>query len=138
YAALFAAYYPPVAGVEDEVGFLNQALVWSRGALSAEGAGLPGSLFDFIEVGGRPALARHAGGPLLALPLLALGGVRATFASGLAVHLAMTAAGAALLARLGRSPLWAVLLLFHPTLAVYSRTVLADGAAGAGLLLAGL
>jgi len=29
-------------------------------------------------------------------------------------------------------------VLFHPTLAIYSRTVLADGAAGAGLLLAAL
>jgi len=50
----------------------------------------------------------------------------------------MTALAAWLLARLGRSPLWAVLLLLHPTLAVYSRTLLADGAAGTGLLLAAL
>ena len=50
----------------------------------------------------------------------------------------MTAVGAALLARLGKSPLWAALLLLHPTLAIYSRTVMGDGASGAGLLLAGL
>jgi len=42
YAGLFAAYYPPLPGIEDEVGFVNQPLVWSRGAISAEGAGLPG------------------------------------------------------------------------------------------------
>jgi hypothetical protein len=65
------------------------------------------------------------------------GGVRAVFASGLVVHLATTAVGAALLVRLGKSPLWACLLLFHPTLAIYSRTVMADEAAGTGLLLAG-
>ena len=39
---------------------------------------------------------------------------------------------------MGKSPLWAALLLLHPTLALYSRTIMADGAAGTGLLLAGL
>jgi hypothetical protein len=64
--------------------------------------------------------------------------VRAVFASGLLLHLATTAIAAVLLARLGHSPLWAALLLFHPTLAIYSRTVLGDEAAGTGLLLAAL
>ena len=136
FAGLFAAYYPPISGIEDETGFLNQAIVWSRGAVSSEGAGFPCGLHDFIELKGRHVPARHPGRSLLALPLLVLGGTRATFVSGLALHLLATLAGAALLVRLGRSPLWAVLILFHPTLAVYSRTVLADGAAGAGLLLA--
>ncbi len=138
FAGLFAAYYPPISGIEDETGFLNQAIVWSRGAVSSEGAGFPCGLHDFIELKGRHVPARHPGRSLLALPLLVLGGTRATFVSGLALHLLATLAGAALLVRLGRSPLWAVLILFHPTLAVYSRTVLADGAAGAGLLLAAL
>ncbi|HEY2156835.1 MAG TPA: hypothetical protein VGH33_14485, partial [Isosphaeraceae bacterium] len=39
YAALFAAFYPPIPGIEDEIGYLNQAWVWSRGSTSAEGAG---------------------------------------------------------------------------------------------------
>jgi len=138
FAALFAAFYPPISGIEDETGFLNQALVWSRGSVSSEGAGFPHGLHDFFEVNGRHVPARHPGRSLLALPLLVLGGLRATFVTGLALHLLATLAGAALLARLGRSPLWAVLILFHPTLAIYSRTVMADGAAGAGLLLAAL
>jgi hypothetical protein len=137
YAAQFAAYYPPLPGVEDEVGFVNQAVVWSRGAVSAEGAGWP-ALADFAVVGGRHVSTRHPGRSLVALPFLALGGVRAVFASGLLLHLVMTGIGATLLARLGRSPRWAALLLFHPTLALYSRTVMADGAAGTGLLLAAL
>src|SRR5262249_40113198 len=137
YAGLFAAYYPPLPAVADEAGFINQALVWSRGAVSAEGAGLS-DLADFGEYRGRHLATRHPGRSLVALPLLAAGGVRAASAAGLVLHLAMTAIGAALLARLGRSPLWAVLLLFHPTLALYSRTVMADAAAGTGLLLAGL
>ena len=33
YALIFLAFYPPIAGVEDEIGFLNQARVWSLGAV---------------------------------------------------------------------------------------------------------
>jgi hypothetical protein len=138
YTALFAAEYPPISGIEDETGFLNQALVWSRGAVSAEGAGFAHGLPDFIAVNGRRLPARHPGRSLVALPFLVLGGTRATFASGLLLHLLTTATAGLLLEKLGRSPLWAVLVLFHPTLALYSRTIMADGAAGCGLLLAGL
>ncbi len=137
FAGLFLTYNPPLAGIEDEVGFLNQALVWSRGAISAEGAGYT-DLADFGLIGGRHLAARHPGRSLLALPFLMVGGLRSVYVSGLMVHLAMTAIGGLLLSRLGKSPLWAVLLLFHPTLAIYSRTIMADGPAGAGLLLAGL
>jgi hypothetical protein len=67
-----------------------------------------------------------------------LGGQRAWFASGLLIHLATTLAGAALLTMLGRSPLWATLILTHPTLAIYSRTIMGDEAAGGLILLAAL
>jgi hypothetical protein len=137
YTALFVVYYPPLSGVQDEAGFVNQALVWSRGAISSEGAGL-NDLLDFALIGERHLAQRHPGRSLLALPFLMVGGVRTIFVSGLLLHLAMTGIGAALLARLDRSPLWAALLLFHPTLAIYSRTIMADEAAGTGLLLAGL
>ena len=135
FSAVFAWYYPPVPSIEDEVGFINQALVWSRGSLSAEGAGWP-DLADFAPVGGRHVGTRHPGRSLVAVPFLAIGGGRAVFASGLMLHLLGTALAGGLLVRLGRSPLWAALVLFHPTLAIYSRTVMADGAAGAALLLA--
>lgn len=137
YTALFLVYYPPLSGIEDEVGFVNQTLVWSRGAISAEGAGFD-ELGDFLLIKGRHVAQRHPGRSLLALPFVAEGGLRAIYLSGLTLHLAMTVLGAALLARLGRSPLWAVLLLFHPTLALYSRTMMADAGAGTGLLLSGL
>lgn len=137
FVVLFVLTYPPLPGIEDEVGFLNQALVWSRGAISAEGAGLS-NLADFVPVAGRHVAARHPGRSLVALPFLWWGGVQATFLSGLLLHLGMTLVAACLLTRLGRSPLWAVLLLLHPTLAIYSRTIMADAAAGTGLLLAAL
>src|SRR5690242_5347795 len=74
YAVLFLVYYPPIAGIEDEAGFVNQALVWSRGAISSEGAGLH-ELFDFTLVNGRHVAQRHPGRSLLALPFLLVGGV---------------------------------------------------------------
>lgn len=137
YSALFALTYPPLAGIEDEVGFINQALVWSRGAVSAEGAELP-DLADFVAAGDRHVSMRQPGRSLLALPFLMAGGVRWVFVSGLLLHLATTALAALLLARLGHAPLWAALVLFHPTLAIYSRTMMGDEAAGTALLLAAL
>ena len=89
YAALFVVYYPPLSGIEDEVGFVDQALVWSRGSISLEGAGLPLDLPDFVVVNGRHVAVRNPGRSLLALPFLLVGGARATFASGLLLHLAL-------------------------------------------------
>ena len=40
YLLLFAWFFPPTHGIEDEVGFLNIASIWARGALTVEGAGL--------------------------------------------------------------------------------------------------
>jgi hypothetical protein len=137
YAALFVAFYPPSLGIEDEVGYFNQALVWSRGSLTAGGAGFH-NLMGFLEIGGREVAVRQPGRSLAILPFLLAAGPRAAFLSGLLVHLATVAAGGALLVRLGRSPAWAVLLLCHPTLAIYSRTLMADEGAGLGLLLAAL
>src|SRR5215467_11711246 len=90
YAALFLKYYPPLAGIEDEVGFINQALVWSRGAVSAEGAELP-DLADFVLAGDRHVSMRQPGRSLLALPFLMAGGVRTVCGSGLLHHLANAA-----------------------------------------------
>ncbi len=138
YVGLFIAFFPRLAAIEDEVGFINQALVWSKGAISSEGAGYGATLADFQEVGGRRVGSRHPGRSLVALPFLMAFGLPGVFISGMLLHLIMTTIGATLLCRLGRSPLWASLLLFHPTLALYSRTVLADGPAGSCLLLAAL
>jgi hypothetical protein len=149
YAGIYAWFYPPISGIEDEIGFVNQALVWSRGAISSEGAGfaevtdfgLPGArphLVDFVAVGDRHYPGRHPGRSLLLLPFLLAGGIRAGFVSGLLIHLATTLIAARLLVRLGRSPVGAALVLFHPTLALYTRTIMGDEAAGGFLLLAAL
>jgi hypothetical protein len=149
FTVLFLATYPTISGVEDEVGFVNQALVWSRGVITSEASGFAElrydgdtrdtpHLADFIRVGSRHVPSRHPGRSLILLPFLMLGGVRAGFLSGLAIHLGITFVGGLLLARLGKSPAWAILLLLHPTLALYSRTILGDEAAGGFILLAAL
>ncbi len=137
YTGLFIAYFPKVAAIEDEIGFINQTIVWSKGAMTAEAAGYP-TLADFQELNGRHVPSRHIGRSLVALPFLIAFGLPGVFVSGLLLHLTMTIIGAILLVRLGRSPLWAALLLFHPSLALYSRTALADGSAGTFLMLAAL
>ena len=135
FSAIFFAFYPPFPGIEDEVGFINQTLIWSKGSLNAEGAGYS-DLADFFPLDGKHVPARHPGRSLVALPFFYFGGVQGAFASGLVLHLIATLIAAFVFVRLGRSPLWATLLLVHPTLALYSRTIMADSTAGTGLLLA--
>ncbi len=135
YLILFAVYYPPTHGIEDEVGFLNQAIVLSRGALTPQGAGFE-ALADFREFEGRFVGIRNPGRPLIAAPFVALWGLPSAFASGALIHVALTGIAALLFCRIGLSPLWAALVLFHPTLALYSRTIMGDAAAGAMLLAA--
>src|SRR5437773_2609786 len=89
YLVLFCHYYPCTHSIEDEVGFINQAIVWSRGAISAEGAGFD-HLDDFIESGGRHVGWRNPGRSLLILPFLTLGGLSAIFLSGAVIHLLVT------------------------------------------------
>lgn len=135
YLGLFAAFYPPIAGIEDEQGFINQAIFWYHGGLSAEAAGLPATLGDLVEVDGRHLPARHPGRSLAALPFYAVGGYSGVFASGAFLHVVLTLVAAATFRRLGISAWWALGVLFHPTLLIYSRTVMGDASAGLGLLV---
>lgn len=132
YLVLFSYYYPCTHGIEDEVGFINQSLVWSRGAISAESAGFD-QLDDFIAHKGRHVGWRNPGRSLLVLPFLMFGGLPAIFVSGAVIHLLVTLTAALTLANLGRSPLSAALVLCHPTLAIYSRTIMGDEPAALGL-----
>jgi hypothetical protein len=135
YLALFSVYYPPIAGVEDEIGFVNQAIVWSRGAISAEGAGFQ-SLLDYVLIDGRQVARRNPGRSLIVLPFILSFGLQSIFLSGALVHSALTLVAARIHVQLGQSPLWALLVLFHPTLSIYSRTIMGDEPAGLFLTLA--
>jgi hypothetical protein len=121
----FAVWYPPTHAIEDEVGFLNTALIWSKGALTSEGAGL-GELSE-TQVGPRGRVGwRNAGRSLVTAPVLASFGYSATFAVGALIHVLLALVAGLALRRMGRSAAWALLLLWHPSLLLYSRTVMAD------------
>lgn len=125
YLVGFALWYPPTHAIEDEVGFLNTALIWSKGSLTTEGAGL-GELSE-TQLGPRGRTGwRNAGRSLLAAPVLAVFGYRASFAVGALIHVLLALVAGLALRRLGRSAAWALLLLWHPSLLLYSRTVMAD------------
>lgn len=136
YAVSFAWFYPPLAGVEDESGFINQAFIWSKGALSAEGAGFE-RFPDFVPVPDRGHLSwRNPGRSLTLLPLVAAHQDQLLFVTGALIHVATVVVAALMLGAAGASPLWAVLILCHPTLALYSRTLMADELGGLLLLCA--
>jgi hypothetical protein len=128
YSILFAYFYPPLSGIEDEIGFRVMADVWSRGHFTSEGAGLAEPPQGFIPSRNLQGHVgwQNPGRPLTLLPFLWLGIKPLQFWSGALVHLITSWLAAALLVRLGRSPAWAILILFHPTLAIYSRTIMAD------------
>ena len=135
YILIFLAFYPPICGIEDEQGFVNQAIFWSRGAISAEGAGLSIHLGDLLPINGRHLPIRHPGRSLLALPFYMIGGYQAIFLSGILIHALLVLLASATLRRMHLPQNLALLMLFHPTLLIYSRTITADAAAGLGLLL---
>jgi hypothetical protein len=137
YVAIYAWFYPPIHNLSDEVGYLNQAYIWSSGSLTAEGAGYdPAVLGGLIEVDGKHVPWRNPGRGLTLIPFLKLFGYSGVFASGALIHLLVVGISALCLRRLGVSPLWAVLILLHPTLALYSRYVMADELAALGLTTA--
>ena len=135
YLLLFAWFFPPTHGIEDEVGFLNIASIWARGALTVEGAGL--EALSECEPGPRGHVGwRNVGRPLVTAPFLALGGYRAAFWAGALIHAALALVVALALRRMGRSAAWALLVLWHPTLVLYSRGIMADELGALGLACA--
>src|SRR5580765_6985971 len=135
FTGIYLYYYPPIHGIDDEAGYINLAYVWSNGSTSTTGTAMP-TLFDFEKVNGRDVSWRSPGRSAALFPFLAVFGATSIFISSLLIHLLTTLIGAWLLHRIGRSPLWALLILFHPTLMLYSRTVMSDELGAMFLLLA--
>lgn len=135
YVALFFNNYPPIAGIEDEIGFINQAAIWSQGCTSAECAGFA-KMPDFIIVDGKAVGWRNPGRSLVLIPFFWLNAPEAIFASGALIHILLTFVCACFFAKINRSPLWSALILFHPTMLLYSRTIMADELAGLFVTLA--
>jgi len=136
FAALYISFYPPIHGIEDEIGFVNQALLWSQGSLTLEGAGLnTDQMGDFVFSDGNHISLRNPGLSLLLFPFLLLFGTGSVFFVSLLIHLSSTFVLAAFLSKEGKNPLWSLLLLLHPTFVIYSRTVMSDQLAGLFIFL---
>src|SRR5258708_32253152 len=134
FSVVYRHYYPPIHGNEDEAGYINLAYVWFNGTTSPTDTAMP-KLFDFEEVNGREISWRSPGRTAVLFPFLTVFGGNSIFISSLLIHLLTTLIAAWILQRVGQSPLWALLVLFHPTLMLYSRTVMSDELGSMFLLL---
>jgi hypothetical protein len=116
-----AVTWPVALSFGDEIGYVGQVRALFAGhvrPLPADpGVWLPG---EHGLVARYPLFL-----PLLVAPLYALG-PRVMFASGVAAALALAVIAAGLLRSWGRNPVWALLLLAHPTVVIIARTVMVD------------
>lgn len=105
----------------DEIGYVGQAKLFLEGRLRA----LPTSPGIWVPTRDGPVAQYTLVLPLLITPLLAIM-PRAIFLSGAAAALGLTWIASRALRSWGRSPLWALLVLAHPTIVIIARTVMSD------------
>ncbi len=123
-AGLWIVWYPPAIAIEDESAYLAQARILARGELIGT---QPTDMTIGMVQTSKGVIAKFPPGQPLLLALTQFGGSwRTGFIIGLLVLLGVTWLTATLLQRDGRSPLWAALVLLHPTLILYARTLMSD------------
>lgn len=131
YALLYLAFWPPIFSTIDESSYLGMAYVLRQGTIYPDEAGV------FVATAfpaGEHIVSKYPLGMPALLALTSFFGWPFALGTNLLVHLLTFFIVARLLHRVGASPLFALLFLFHPTAIIYSRTVMADSASG--LLLA--
>jgi hypothetical protein len=119
--AVIVASWPRAVSFVDEVGYVGRAKLLLGGHLHY----LPGSLGVWMNtphgvVGKFPLLPS-----LLLAPLVAIA-PRAAFALAVAAAVLLTVTARAALKSWGRSPLWALAILAHPSVVILARTAMAD------------
>jgi hypothetical protein len=121
WVAVIVATWPRALSFVDEVGYVGRTRLVLAGHLSYV-PGSPGAWVttDHGRVGVYPLLQS-----LLLAPLAALW-PRAMFALAVAEAVLLAVMARAILKSWGRSPLWALLVLAHPTIAILARTTMAD------------
>ncbi len=121
YVLAFAAFFPTVLTISDEAAYMRQAAAFAQGRTTI-------SQTDAATGEARQILPSDypPGTSLLMAPLIALGGWRAGFLLGPLCCAGCVLLLAALLSRLGRSPLFALLFLAYPPLLVISRCGMSD------------
>jgi hypothetical protein len=121
WVAVILATWPRALSFSDEVGYVGRAKLLLAGHLSyvpnSPGVWVP---TDRGLVGKYPLFQS-----LLLAPLAALA-PRAMFAVGVAAAVIFAVTARAIMRSWGKSPLWAVLVLAHPTIVLLARTTMAD------------
>jgi hypothetical protein len=119
--AVIAASWPRAVSFGDELGYVGRAELLLGGHLHY----VPGSIGLWMDtphgvVGKYPLLPS-----LLLAPLVAIA-PRAAFALSIAAAVLLAFTARAALRSWGRSPLWALVVLAHPTVVILARTAMAD------------
>ncbi len=123
-AGLWIVWYPPAIAIEDESAYLAHARILARGDLT--GTQPTDMTLSMVQTANGAVSKFPPGQPLLLAPTQFGGFWRTGFVVGLMALLGITWLTATLLQRDGRSPLWAALVLLHPTLVLYARTLMSD------------
>jgi len=121
WVAILALTWPRALSFGDEIGYVARAKLLLEGHLDyvahSPGVWLP---TPHGPVGKYPLLLS-----LLVAPLFAIA-PGATFALGVAAAVALAWTARSIMKAWGKSPLWALLVLAHPTIVILARTVMAD------------
>lgn len=120
---LCLAWYPPAIAIEDEAAYLAQARIFARGDLV--GTEPLDRTISMQQTADGVAAKYPPGHPAL-LALSQKGPWRIAFAVPLAALILTCLLAAHALQRDGYASLWAALILLHPTLLLYSRTLMAE------------
>jgi len=136
FVIIYIVYYPPISGIEDEIGFINQAILWTHQKLTLATPFLDGKfLGDLGEHNGGFLFIRNPLRSFTLLPFIWTNQLGSIFYSSLFIHLSLTLIFGIILHHFLISPLYAIFILFHPTLSLYSRTIMADTLAATLILL---
>ncbi|NNE43488.1 MAG: hypothetical protein HKN12_04715 [Gemmatimonadetes bacterium] len=134
YAVMYAVWYPPTFAIIDESTYVSTALTYREGTVFSDVAGVQ-NISEVRTPGGHAASKFGPLWPAALVPWLALGW-KAVFAATLVVHLVGFVLFLRLVRGAGLPDAAALLYLAHPTLVLYSRTVMSDSLAGVLVLAA--
>lgn len=133
FTVTYYAWYPRNAAIIDECGYLNTAYTWSKSARYYEDAGIARSPMAVATPRGS-ASKYPPGNALTLLPFVAINW-RLGFVRGWLLLLLGSVALYRVLQKQGVAGDWALLLLFHPSFVLYSRTLMSDVPAALLVLL---
>ncbi len=127
YILIYLYFYPRTFTTSDESTYMNMAYAIRHGSIYSNSIGL--GVVGVYPVHGHLVSKYPPGMPAI-LAIVSFLGWRVALGTNLVLHLATFAVVAKLLRTYGVSCLFAELYLFHPTAALYSRTVMADTVSG--------